>query len=246
MIDRYCLPSPEAVLNSTIVKHFKEAFFGEFLSDKFSEYLADAFAVWYVLAISVGSAFILGLIFMLFLRCCAGVIIFFCLIAIFILLGGSGVWFYLVGRAWYVDKIDGVTFSIFDASTFTITNERNFNIMTYCSYALWGLCGLYLIILLCLCNRIRLGVAIIKTTARFIQNTWSVFLIPIFFTVILGGFICYWVYTAAYIFSTGEISKRDAPLSFATQVKWSEQTRYIFIYHLFGLLWVNAFIIGCA
>lgn len=118
--------------------------------------------------------------------------------------------------------------------------------MTYTSYALWGLAGVYLIILLCLCGRIRLGVAIVKATARFINNTWSLFLIPIFFIIIIGAFICYWVFTAAYIFSIGQIGPRDAPLQFLSTVKWEDKTRYIFLYHLFGLLWVNAFIIGCA
>jgi choline transporter-like protein 2/4/5 len=29
-------------------------------------------------------------------------------------------------------------------------------------------------------------------------------------------------------------------------MQWSKQTRYIFIYHLFGCLWISSFIIGCA
>ena len=168
----------------------------------------------------MGSAFILGMIFLLLLRCCAGVIVFFSLVGIFVLLGGSGFWFYIVGRQNYITKDEGVKFSIFDNSTYNITNERNFNIMTYASYALWATAGLYLIILLCLCNRIRLGVAIIKATARFIQNTWSIFFIPIVFTLLMGGFICYWVYTVAYIFSAGEIGPRAAPFTFISTVKW--------------------------
>ena len=194
---------------------------------------------------SVGSAFILGLVFMLFLRCCAGVIVFFCLVGIFVLFCGGGFWFYVLGREWYIDKYDNYT-NILDDTTYNITNTRNFDVMTYTSYGLWAITILYVIIILCLCSKIRLGVAIIKTTARFIQNTWSIFLIPIVFTILLAAFILYWVYTAAYIFSVGEIGPRDYPLSFATEVKWSDQTRYIFIYHLFGLLWINAFIIGCA
>ena len=168
----------------------------------------------------MGTAFILGMIFLLLLRCFAGVLIFFCLVAIFILIGGGGVWFYFVGREKYIDKTAGTNYKITDSSTYTVTNQRNFDIMTYTSYALWGVAGLYLIILLCLYNRIRLGIAIVKATARFIQNTWSLFLIPIVFTIIMAAFICYWVFIAAYIFSVGEIGPRDAPLQFLTTVKW--------------------------
>lgn len=31
-----------------------------------------------------------------------------------------------------------------------------------------------------------------------------------------------------------------------TQVVWTEETQYVFLYSLFGYLWLNAFLIGCA
>lgn len=57
--------------------------------------------VWYVMAISVGTAFVLGMIYMLFLRCCAGVLIFISLVGILIMLGGGGAWVYFIGRERY-------------------------------------------------------------------------------------------------------------------------------------------------
>ena len=61
---------------------------------------------------------------MLFLRCCAGVIVFFCLIAIFFVLGGGGLWFYAVGREWYIEKLNnGTGYSIFDETTYNVTNQ---------------------------------------------------------------------------------------------------------------------------
>lgn len=38
--------------------------------------------------------------------------------------------------------------------------------------------------------------------------------------------------------------REDAP--FITEVKWDMNTRGVFAYHLFGLLWITAFITGCA
>lgn len=55
-----------------------------------------------------------------------------------------------------------------------------------------------------------------------------------------------WTITAVYIMSVGELGHRASPLNFVTTVVWTKQTRYIFLYHLFGGLWVNAFIIGCS
>jgi len=85
-----------------------------------------------------------------------------------------------------------------------------------------------------------------KVTGQFIYNTPTVLLVPIIFLVICAAWIAAWVFTAVYIFSVGDIQPREAPLTFVTTVKWGKETRYIFLYHLFGGLWVNAFIIGCS
>ena len=123
VFDRYCLPSVEAITESETLQTFKEKFLNNYLSDKFTEYITDAIMVWYVEAISVGTAFILGMFFLLFLRCCAGVIIFFCLIAIFLVIGGGGAWLFLLGREKYIDVTDEANYKIWDATTYTVTNQ---------------------------------------------------------------------------------------------------------------------------
>jgi len=70
--------------------------------------------------------------------------------------------------------------------------------------------------------------------------------VPVIFMFICGAWIVAWVFTAIYIFSVGTLEPRPSPLQFASTIKWSTQTRYIFLYHLFGGLWVNAFLIGCS
>lgn len=71
-------------------------------------------------------------------------------------------------------------------------------------------------------------------------------MVPIIFTIICGVWIVGWVFSAVYLFSVGTLEPRPAPLQFASTIAWSNQTRYMFLYFLFGGLWVNAFIIGCS
>lgn len=194
---------------------------------KITSYVSDIFAVWYVLLICVGVAFILGFVYMIFLRCCASVMIFFSLVGILLALGGGGVWLYL-----RKDNYD--------------STSKNYEYCLYGSYVLWGIDGLYAFLLLCLCNRIRLGVAVMKCTALFIGATPTVFLIPPIFSILCGGWIACWAFSAVFLFSVGTIEPRPSPLSFVTTVVWSTQTRYLAIYQLFGLLWLNAFLIGCS
>ena len=53
-----------------------------------------------------------------------------------------------------------------------------------------------------------------------------------------------YVIIAAYIISVGELKQREGDLRFLSTVVWDQETQYVFLYSLFGYLWLNAFIIG--
>jgi len=61
--------------------------------------------------------------------------------------------------------------------------------------------------------------------------------------VIALAFYAYWIVSAIYIWSVGTV-KTGSSSPFAS-IKWDSTTRYVFLYDLFGLFWVVAFIIGC-
>lgn len=187
----------------------------------------DLVNCWQVMLICVGAAFILGMLYMVIMRCCVGIIVWFTIFGVLAALGGGGYWVYKTK-----DNYD--------------QSDDNYKYLQYGAYALWGIGGAFFLIVLCCCGRIRIAVAILKVTGQFIYNTPTVLTIPVIFLLICGIWVVAWTFTAVYIFSVGDIQPRDSPLSFVTTVKWTKQTRYIFLYHLFGGLWVNAFIIGCS
>jgi hypothetical protein len=92
---KYCIPDSEALKNATI-QAFYENFEKYFDVSKITGYVSDVFAVWYVLCIAVGVAFVLGFVYMILLRCCASLMIFVTLFAILLCLGGGGVWLYFM------------------------------------------------------------------------------------------------------------------------------------------------------
>lgn len=73
----------------------------------------------------------------------------------------------------------------------------------------------------------------------------TIFILPAISSFIILIWIFYWIFAAIFIFSVGTPEPREN-YPFVTEVKWDVNTRLIFIYHVFGLLWINAFIIGCA
>lgn len=70
-----------------------------------------------------------------------------------------------------------------------------------------------------------------------------VFLLPLAACIITFLWYVLWLSSAIFIFSVGTPEPREG-FEFITEMKWDENTRYILIYHVFMLLWVNAFIIG--
>lgn len=90
-----------------------------------------------------------------------------------------------------------------------------------------------------------MAIAIFQVTADFMKATPSVFLVPVLFLLLALVFLAYWVVSAVYIFTVGEAVPRETLSTFST-IKWTTNTRYIFLYFLFALFWVSAFIIGCA
>ena len=128
------------------------------------------------------------------------------------------------------------------ASTYR-SGDKTKDYMIYTSYGFFGMAALYVLILLCCCNRIRLGIAIMQTTSNYINNTTRIFWVPIFFFVCIVIFFSYWMVSAIFIWSVGDVKAR-AGSPFA-RIEWNKTTRYVFLYNLFGLFWINAFFIGC-
>lgn len=109
---------------------------------------------------------------------------------------------------------------------------------------IWIICALFCLFICCCWSNIRLAAAIMQATSDFVRNTMSILWVPFVFFFIIGSWIVWWIISAVWVFSTGTPVKR-AGMPFA-DIEWDSTTRYVWIYHLFGVLWVSAFIIACA
>jgi len=143
-LTKYCIPNTEA-LEDAALKKFNDDFYEKYNIDKLSDYITDLMNAWEVMLICLGASFIIGMIYLIILRCCAGVMVWTTIFATIAILGGGGYWAYR-----YRENYDEA--------------DNNYNYITYGAYILWGLAGLFFIIMICCCNRIRLAVAIMKVT----------------------------------------------------------------------------------
>lgn len=84
----------------------------------------------------------------------------------------------------------------------------------YVAYALWGLAGLVTLVICIMRSRIRLCIAVVKCSARFVSESKSILLVPVIFFFLTFFYILYWISVAAYLYSCGEISQKEHSLPF--------------------------------
>ena len=187
--------------------------------------MGDLGTAWYIFLIMLGISLVLCLLYLFLLRCFAKPLLYISFVLIFALLLGGGFYVYYLG-----DRYE--------------SGDHTRSVMRGMGILLWILTGIYTIILLCCCSRIRLGIAIMQAASDFVRNTPSIFAVPFIFFLINAVWLVFWIFSAIWVFSVGDPVKRDGlPLA---DIEWNSTTRYVWIYHLFGLFWVSAFIIGCA
>jgi hypothetical protein len=192
-------------------------------TDKLISWMTDLLNTWHILLASVGIAIIITLLYMVFVRCCAGVVAY---TTIVLILGTfSGLGYVFQARADYYKSVkDDVYYT---------------TMIVLCSI-FYSLAGIWLLIILFMCNRIRLSIALVEVTAKYISQTWSVFFVPLIFYILSALFYAYWVALSIYIYSTGTVEKSSG--SFLPSVTWTSTTRYSWWYHLFALFYISAFL----
>ena len=212
-LQRFCLPSEDELKNAT--NWIFENYFGNGLA----KYMGDLGTCWWLFLVMAGITLVISMIYLFLLRCIAKPLLYISFIIILALFVGAG--FYVFFQQFKYE--DG---------------DKTKQVMKWCGIGLWIVSGLYLIILLCCCSRIRLGIAIVEATSQFVASKFSIFLVPLVFFVIILIWMTFWIISAIYVYSVGEVVQLG-------QINWSDTTRYVWIYHIFGLFWVSAFINGC-
>ena len=197
--------------------------FSFFSTDRLINWISDIFVAKYVILASVIWSFILAMIFLFFLRCCAGIIVFIILVGIF---AGLVVLSVLLRLKMYEYQDEGDE-----------TKQILFAVLFWVC-ALLAL--IWLIFVLVMCNRIRLSIALIQIASKYINKNCTILWVPFLFFIISAAWIVYWVILSVYLYSTGDFDRENSKI-FAS-FKWKYEIRYLWWYHLFALLYIDAII----
>ena len=195
------------------------------MNDKFTSYIYDIVNAWKVLLVCAATSILLGYLYLLLIRLLGAVIIWISILALQISLIFAG--WYVYNESWdYPEDHD----------------YRDW--LKYAGYAIWGIAALFLVCICCCWNAIRIGIAVYQTTAEYVSKNLRIFLLPLATYFVAGIWLCIWLVSFIYVFSVGDPVARDPPYQFITEIKWSDNTRYVVIYQIFMLFWINAFVMG--
>ena len=197
--------------------------FSFFSTDRLINWISDIFMAKWVILASVVWSFLIAMIFLLFLRCCAGFIVFIILVGIFVGL----VILSIILRFKIIEyKDDG--------------DETKQILFTVLFWVCAILALIWLIFVLVMCNRIRLSIALIQIAAKYINLNCLILWVPFLFFILSAAWIGYWIVLSLYLYSSGEFDQENSKI--LASFKWKYEIRYLWWYHLFALFYIYAFI----
>jgi hypothetical protein len=192
-----------------------------YFTQLFTLWINDLYVTRYAILASIGWTFFLAMFYFLFLRCCAGFITFFLILLVQAGLIVLAVYFYFL----HDDEEE------IQAESDT-TDYAFFWVFT-------ALAAIWLILTLVFCNKIRLAIALVEVTSKYIHKTCCIIFVPFLFFVIVVAWIALWLVLLVFLYTSGEFQS-DSKI-FASY-KMDEKLEYGFWYHIVMIFYITAII----
>jgi solute carrier family 44 protein 1 (choline transporter-like protein)/choline transporter-like protein 2/4/5 len=193
----------------------------------------DIKTVWWVVLIVALIALIVGFIYLLLIRYCAGIFIWTIILLYLIGLLLFGVICYQNATGSEIIEVNNSSIAGFQQSTQKA--------LAYTSFTIFGIS---LILLLCLFSRIKLAIAVLKCAAQFVETVPSVLFVPPAFFLLSLGFYIFWAFSALYIASMAS-TPTSAPMSIPfSHVAWTSEIKGFLAYYIIALIWNHMFLIA--
>ena len=209
-------------------------------SETLQRWVNDVKICWWVILISVAITIVIAIVYMFFLKWCAGVITWLMLFVLIglLIIAGSMSWRWANLR----EAKNTVVQSDTNDSNSTQQSSKFVTLLKVFAYIFWISAGFMGCFICCCYHKIALVIAIIKTTSEFVGENIYVMMVPLINTIVAAGFCAIWIVGTIYLYSVGDLTQRsDFPLA---QINWTTDTRRLWYVNLFAVLWVLAFVLS--
>ena len=122
-------------------------------------------------------------------------------------------------------------------------DDKVYQYLSITSYVLWGLSGVIVIAMCCCCSAIKLGIAVMKATSKFVAENLRIYILPFTSFITLFIWLGLWSMGGLWLWTVGYAAPRKG-FEFSTEIMWDPYTKPILVYYVLGFFWVNAFVIG--
>lgn len=159
--------------------------------------IADVVASWWMILIGLAIAMLISMIWITLMRWIAAWVVWITLVAFI------GVWAFLTAISWYLyhdAKGKDEVLSFYMVWRFTFEKEQLF---LACGIIFGVIFLIVLLVLLGLCKRIRIAIALIEQGSRAVSSMWSTLLWPIFPFILQVGVVALWACIAVFLASVG-------------------------------------------
>lgn len=204
--------------------------------DFISKVASDIYMSWKVVLIALAGAVVLGIVWLLMMRCCATFFIWFSVWSAFFLLAGISAMLFIDGR-----RIQD-EFNSLPPEDQIQTDKILYQALLYTSYVLIGISAIVLLVILFNCSRIHMAAIICREASKAMGSMIIQLLIwPLFPFIMVVGLAIYFVAVLMYAITTEKPAYEDTVFK---EYEPDLVLKGLMIYHLFGLLWTFNFIIG--
>merc|ERR1712226_1034602 len=228
----FCIPVITEDTNASVLEvitKLKEQFEQGDAGEAINGWFRDIISAWVCLAISSVTALILGYLYLFVVRLLGGMIVWVSFALIWVSLVGGGAY------SWYYRDLK------------YRPDNAKYDYLTWASYGLWILSVVVFFLICCFRHAIKVGIAVFQTTSQYVQENMKIFALPALSYVVIALWSAGWLWGMLYVFSVGYPEPRpaeDGGMPFLTIMRWDDKTHAAFFYDVFGLFWINAFIIG--
>jgi len=101
---------------------------------------------------------------------------------------------------------------------------------------------LFIVCICCMWKAIALGAAIMETASDFIGENKKVVILPFMSYLFSVPIVLWWTASSIFIYGLGE--PKFMADSFIADVEMSDQTTYLFLFMMFGMFWIVAWLIA--
>ena len=108
----------------------------------------------------------------------------------------------------------------------------------YYGYAILGVAGLFVLVMLCLCHRIRLAVALCSCAGKYVVDVMTSVLVPVVMSICTAGLWAVCIICMLFLVSSAKFVAGSGV--FTEFLSYKDEALIRFYYFIFGTLWCNA------